>query len=596
MGKKFGIDLGTTNSAISVYTGNNASKMIILKSGKTTMPSCVMWLGGENWVVGEEAYNNRYKENVCYSIKNKMGSNYKAKFKYEGETLELTPTEVSSLIIKELLDRASYLYPEIKEVTITVPADFVASQREETKKAGEALGLNVVAIISEPTSAALCYKDDKKSRDVLVYDLGGGTFDVSVVHIEDYSKDTVSEDNTEFSLLGVSLETDNKMKVDKRYEVLVSEGDRNLGGDDIDEEIIKILFKEYNKIRSKGRLDVTKIQDEISREEYEKLKLQIEIHKKDLDSGKAINVEINVQGHEMVLTRDYVEQGIRKVYNRTKLLMGRALANNKVDRNNVGEIVLVGGSTKSLVLKNLIKDGFPECKVSDALNPDEAVALGASIQTAVTTGVSSTSVMDVSPYTISVETMSETISGDLVSGKTVPLIRKNTLLPVRVNKGFGVHNDGNLLVVDVYLGENVLVSELTHIARIELDREEAGDKATLVGIIDSNGIFKLKVISGSSEREVELLNILGVSMEEKKISPYAKLANRWKSILETKKVEFTAELNMAFRSFLYDGNSEAKKTIQHYMNSVEKEEITREKTSLFDSQEEADKKRMEYKD
>jgi len=584
MKKKFGIDLGTTNSAMSVYTGNNSSKMIILDSGKTTMPSCVMWLGGENWVVGEEAYMNRYKENVCYSIKNKMGSDYKAIFKYEGEEKELTPTEVSSLILKELVKRARHLYPNIEDVTITVPADFIAKQREETKKAGEAIGLNVVAIISEPTSAALCYPNSERSKEVLVYDLGGGTFDVSIVSIEDYSKE--EEDNTVFDMLGVSLKSEDKSATDKRYEVLVSEGDRNLGGDDIDDEIIKILFKNYNKLNSKGKLGIPRIQDIITEEELEKLKLRVERHKKDLDSGMATSVFMEVHGHTLTLERKYVEEGIRRVYNKTKLLMGRALANNKVDRNNVKEIVLVGGSTKSLVLQRLIADGFSECKVSSALNPDEAVAMGASIQTAVTTGVSSTSIMDVSPYTISVETISETVTGDLVRGKTVPLIRKNTLLPVRVVKQFAVHNESKTLVTDLFLGENVLVSELNHVASVELEREESGDQATLIVIVDSNGIFKIKVESGGSEREVELLNILGVTMKEKKVSPYSRLVSRWESILETKKVKITEELRNALDSFKENGDAESKAIIQKHMDSLEHEEITREKTTLFSSTQE----------
>ena len=237
-----GIDLGTTNSAMSILVGDKKKlpKIVKLSSGRTTMPSCVMWLGGDNYVVGDKAYENRGKLNVAYSMKRFMGTTYEYELEYEGQTKKINAEEFSTVDIKELKKELglAYGYGVPAKLTITCPAYFSNQQREDTRKAGELAGWDVVRIINEPTSATLAYGVEQleKSETILAFDLGGGTFDVNVIRLIK----TISKGNEEFPLLDLSLDEDDCKGEDAlSVKILSTDGDINLGGDDFDKFVLE---------------------------------------------------------------------------------------------------------------------------------------------------------------------------------------------------------------------------------------------------------------------------------------------------------------------------------------------------------------------
>ena len=240
MGKKtpaYGIDLGTTNSCIAVIQAGNTPKVIKLKDGNVTMPSCVMWKGGDKFVVGREAYKNRYKASAIYSVKRLMGTDEKVVLQYGMKTKVMTPVEVSAKILEGLVEQASTDFKDIKDVVITVPAYFNNRQVEDTIKAGEMAGLNVLRILREPTAASLVYDMEAIGRDeinVLVYDLGGGTFDASLLRIKKSGGD-LSELTNLYGDLGVGDSDESSYSM--LDNVIDTDGDSRLGGDDIDREL-----------------------------------------------------------------------------------------------------------------------------------------------------------------------------------------------------------------------------------------------------------------------------------------------------------------------------------------------------------------------
>lgn len=495
----FGIDLGTTNSAISVLRSGKIPDIIKLDNGSSTLPSCVLWTGkGDEFIVGEEAYKNRYKASAIYSVKRMMGSDEDIVLKYGNKEKVMKPEEVSALILKELAKQASKQYGEVKDVVITVPAYFDNKQLEATRKAGELAGLNVLKTFREPTSASLLYniEDTGKSEvQVLVYDLGGGTFDVSLVKISQ-TKDTSEIDSIYgFTSNNVSDESGNLT-----LSVIRTDGDSHLGGDDIDNELYAILEE---KLSAKG-VNVKYI----PKETKEQLKLKLESKKKDFAIGHLMNMNFKLNDskgtevkEQILFTTEDFFRATEVIYKKTKKLVENTLSG--FNSELLDSIVLVGGSTKSTLLKSMLKRDFPSVKIDDALNPDESVALGAAVEAhRVKFGDNNVSVFDVLPLSI----------GILADGKIHKLIMRNQVVPYSATKIFtNTRDNQEQISVHVYQGNSNRPEECINLGSLVIKDIPKG-KAHTVKIqvkleVNAEGILQCGVLVGDTYKNLILTNL-----------------------------------------------------------------------------------------
>ena len=354
MSKIIGIDLGTTNSCVCIYEGGEA-KVIANAEGERTTPSVVAFKGDEIIVGGAAKRQMVTNPNTIHSIKRKMGTNEKV----EVNGKKYTPQEISAMILSNLKETAeNYLGEKVTRAVITVPAYFNDAQRQATKDAGKIAGLNVERIINEPTAAALAYGLDKqdKNEKVLVYDLGGGTFDVSILELGD----------------GV-------------FEVLSTSGNNHLGGDDFDQRIIDYLVDEFKK---ENKVDLTK-----DKMEMQRLKDAAEKAKKDLSGVTTTQISLPFlsQGEdgplhlEVTLTRAKFEDLTRDLVDSTLEPVRKALKDAKLSTKDIDKVLLVGGSTRIPRVQEIIKNELGK-EPSKGVNPDEVVAMGAAIQGGVLTG------------------------------------------------------------------------------------------------------------------------------------------------------------------------------------------------------------------
>lgn len=535
----FGIDLGTTNSAIALVAEGTTPEIIKLDNHKPTMPSCVMWLGEDEngvdkFIVGQEAYEHRELPNVKYSVKGMMGTKDKVRLTYEGVTKEFTPEQISAEILKGLCQQVSYKYPNIKDVVITIPAYFDNNQIEATRKAGELAGLNVLATFREPTAAALLYtsvKASTKEEDILVYDLGGGTFDVSLVKSK---KVEVRPDMDEFyGFPPRQGEESNGIVLD----VLAKNGDMKLGGDDIDKAMYALV---EHKLKDVG----VKV-DALTESSREFIILQLEDMKKGgtlrngpgnfttnweleyKDGTKIENVKVAVTVQDFLIATE-------KIYSRTKKLLEEMLVNHK----NIDNITLVGGSTKSDILKGLLRSDYPDLAINDALNPDESVALGAALQAKrLKYGDKNIKVFDILPLSI----------GVLSNGRVNKILRKNQSVPFTQTKKFVTIEDNQREIdIDVYQGNSSLPEECTYLGKLKINDLPDHKKGTLPIFIklsvNADGLLKCSASVAGKHEEVELINVIKGNLEEKeetKVSPgrtldkiTMKKINRWKKMAE----------------------------------------------------------------
>lgn len=528
----FGIDLGTTNSAISLVSSGNTAEVLDL-NGRKTLPSCVMWLGGNNFIVGEEAYEKKYLPSVKYSVKRHMGTHDNIVLEHNGEKRTFTPEEISAEILKELCRRVEPTYGKVEDVVITVPAYFTNTQVEATRKAGELAGLNVISTFREPTAAALCYVNvntDEQDKKILVYDLGGGTFDVSLVS----AKYAVVNEHID-SIYGFEEEVKGEVSNGVALDVLKKIGDMHLGGDDIDDELLNIY---KDKLKEKG-INIS----DVSKETYEYVKLKLEQYKKSKIEGVTLRNDIKmVDGTVLKDTDIYMSyadffEATRVIYDRTKKLLEEVLDGE----SNIDYIVLVGGSTKSDNIKSLLRQDFPGVIIHDALNPDEAVALGAGLQAKLLThGDKSIQVYDILPLGI----------GVLANGRVSKLIKKNQYVPYSATKNFvTVEDDQEFINVDVYQGNSNIAEECTFIGRLHIDdipKAPKGDITVTVTLnVNADGLLKCKATVGSITKEVELVNMFKGNAE----SPVAldkrkqKKLVRWrKQVLKVKDAKHKEEL------------------------------------------------------
>ena len=431
-----GIDLGTTNSVIAWMKPDGAIEVIPNAEGNRTTPSIVSFTKTGEILVGEPAKRQLIlnSDRTIKSIKRKMGSDYKVRI----DDKEYTPQEISAYILKKLKkDAEEYLDGEIKKAVITCPAYFNDAQRQATKEAGIIAGLEVLRIINEPTAAALAYGLDKMEgeRKVLVYDLGGGTFDVSILEIGG----------------GV-------------IQVVATSGNNHLGGDDFDQRIIDYLADEFKK---QYGVDLRSDKQALQRLRDAAEKAKIELSSKLETDISLPYITATAEGPlhlEMKLTRAMFESLTRDLVEKTREPIERALNDAKLSPQDIDEIILVGGMTRVPMVQKFIKDIFGK-EPNKSVNPDEAVAIGAAIQAAILAGTEGAKdkdvvLVDVTPLTLGVE-----VKGGLLE----PVIPRNTTIPVKKSKVFTTAEDGQTSVeVRVYQGERAMARDNIFLGSFQL--------------------------------------------------------------------------------------------------------------------------------
>ncbi|MFR7763840.1 MAG: molecular chaperone DnaK, partial [Anaerococcus obesiensis] len=432
MAKIIGIDLGTTNSAVAVMEGGD-STIIPNTEGNRTTPSVVAFTKDGERLVGETAKRQAITnpDRTISSIKREMGSDFKTN---EIDGNSYTPEEVSAMILQKLKsDAESYLNDTVTDAVITVPAYFTDAQRQATKDAGKIAGLNVKRIINEPTAAALAYGMDKETDQakIMVYDLGGGTFDVSILEVGD----------------GV-------------FEVLSTRGNNKLGGDDFDNRLVEYLAAEFKK---ETGVDLTKDLTAMQR-----LKDAAEKAKKELSSTKTTNVNLPfitaVDGQpvhlDLTVTRAKFDELTHDLVEATRKPVEDALKDASLSSSDIEKVLLVGGSSRIPAVQDLVKNIIGKEPQRD-INPDECVALGAAIQGGVLTGeVKDLLLLDVTPLSLGIETL---------GGVATKLIERNTTIPTKKSQIFTTAADGQTDVdIHVVQGEREMAADNTTLGRFQL--------------------------------------------------------------------------------------------------------------------------------
>ena len=486
----FGIDLGTTNSCISMLKSNSGIPTIIPLYDGNTIPSCVMLKTDGTIIVGKEAYEHRFEDSTIYSVKRFMGSNKKITLTAGDKQIKMSPEEVSAEILKAIVSQASNFVGEgiIKDVTITVPAHFNDAQRRATKAAGELAGLNVVGIINEPTSAGLLYGLDnaKTNQTILVYDLGGGTFDVSILK--------VTKELRPFPMLGINTNGEyNKTAIN----IIGNDGDVALGGDDIDANVTRYVMEE---IGLNYNIPVEKVMEIITTRGIEELKLRLEKSKK---SGLGIII-YDLPGYGECTVKlsgeKFEEKCYRPVFERSYELVARAMASAGV--TVIDHIVLVGGSTKSAIIQKMLKEKFPHLNIMNTFEPDLSVALGASISSATSLGLTKiATITDVVPMSIGI--LAGGASGAV---EFMKMLKKDTQLPCTYDRAFDIVDQSRDIVLDVRQGEsNTNIDKLVSIGKLVISSEQySGNKLLLSFKCDLNGVLSVFVILDGREIPIQI--------------------------------------------------------------------------------------------
>ncbi len=502
MSKTIGIDLGTTNSCVAVYEGGEA-KVIANPEGSRTTPSVVAFKNGEI-IVGQTAKNQMVTNpDTISSIKRLMGTSKKVK----ANGKEYTPEEISAMILGDLKKTAeAYLGETVKKAVITVPAYFNDAQRQATKNAGKIAGLEVERIINEPTAAALAYGMDKqdKTEQILVYDLGGGTFDVSILEIGD----------------GV-------------FEVKSTSGNNHLGGDDYDQRIIDYLVKEFKKSNS---IDLSK--DKMA---MQRLKDAAEKAKKDLSGMTTTNISLPFisQGKDgpvhldISLSRAKFEDLTRDLTDSTLEPVRKALKDAKLTKKDIDKVLLVGGSTRMPRIAEIIKEELGQ-EPSKGVNPDEVVAMGAAIQGGVLTGdVNDIVLLDVTPLSLGIETL---------GGVCTVLIPRNTTIPTSKSQVFSTAAD-NQPAVDIHIlqGERPMAADNKTLGNFQLTNIPPAPRGVpqieVTFDIDANGIVNVKAKDLGTNKEQSITITSSTNLSDDEIDKMVKEAEANKAADEKRKEE-----------------------------------------------------------
>lgn len=543
MAKTIGIDLGTTNSVVAVMEGGKPT-VIANAEGSRTTPSIVGFSKTGEKLVGQLAKRQAIlnPDKTIASIKRHMGEDYKVNI--DGK--DYTPQEISAMILRKLAEDASnYLGEKVTSAVITVPAYFNDAQRQATKDAGKIAGLDVLRIVNEPTAAALAYGLEKeKSEKVLVFDLGGGTFDVSILEIGD----------------GV-------------HEVLSTSGDTHLGGDDFDQKVMDWICDEFKKQEG---IDLRGDKQAMQRvkEAAEKAKCELSSVMETNINLPFITADANGPKHlDLNLTRAKFEDLCRDLLNRCKTPVENALKDAGITKNDINEVVLVGGSTRIPAVQQLVKE-YTGKEPNQSVNPDEVVAVGAAIQAGVLAGeVKDIVLLDVTPLTLGIETL---------GGVMTPLVPRNTTIPVSKSQVFSTA-ENNQTAVDIHVlqGERPMAKDNKSLGMFRLD----GIPPAMRGLpqievtfdIDANGIVNVSAKDKATNKEQKITITNSSNLSEADIDKMVKEAEA--NAAEDKKKKEEAEIKNNATSLIGSADR-IEKDFEGKIDAADKSKLDEQKAAL----------------
>lgn len=569
MKRIIGIDLGTTNSCVSIMEGNSP-KVIENQEGNRTTPSIVSYTNNEI-IVGTLAKRQLLTnpENTLFSVKRLIGKKYseiknKEKFNFKiikhlnGDAWikvgdkKIAPQQVSSEILKKMkLIAENYLGETVNDAVITVPAYFNDSQRQATKDAGEIAGLNVLRIINEPTAAALAFGMDKslsKDKKIAVYDLGGGTFDVSIIEI---------------------AVVDN----DKQFEVLSTNGNTFLGGDDFDESIVDYLVDEFYK-KEKINLKTDKLAIQRIKEASEKAKIELSVLKQTDINIPYIVTSPSPKHFVFSITRSKLNSLVRNLVEKTIKPCKEALNDANLTVNDIDDVILVGGMTRMPIIQEKVEEFFKKKPRKD-INPDEAVAIGAAIQAQILSGErKDVLLLDVIPLSLGIETL---------GGIMTKMINKNTTIPTKNSQIFSTaENNQSSVTIKVFQGEREISSNNKFLGEFNLEGINPAPRGIpqieVTFDIDANGILNVSAIDKQTGKQNKVTIKANSGLSEEEISNMIKDAE-----INFEKDKLNKEL-IELRNNADQLIEDSKKTLSECnLNESEKKEIQNKISNLEES-------------